>query len=186
MKISKTNIEGVIIIEPIEYTDDRGSFFESYNQKNYQKVIGEISFIQDNESISKKGTIRGLHFQKPPNEQAKLVRCVKGEVLDIALDIRIGSPTYGLHSSIILSEKNKKQVFIPNGFAHGFLVLSDYAVFSYKVNNHYDSNNDAGIRWNDKSLNIHWGVDLSKILISKKDQKLPFLSEIENPFKFLK
>ena len=186
MKISKTNIEGVLIIEPTEYSDDRGSFFESYNQNNYEKVIGKISFIQDNESVSKKGTIRGLHFQKPPNEQAKLVRCVKGEVLDIALDIRMDSPTYGLHSSIILSEKNKKQVFIPNGFAHGFLVLSDYAIFSYKVNNHYDLHSDAGIRWNDKSLDIHWGVDLSEVLISKKDQKLPLLSEIENPFKFVK
>jgi dTDP-4-dehydrorhamnose 3,5-epimerase len=185
MKFSKINIEGVTVIEPNEYKDERGCFVENYNQKKYEKFIGKISFVQDNESTSQKGTLRGLHFQNPPFAQAKLVRCAEGKVLDIALDIRKGSPTYGLHFAIVLSKENKKQIFIPKGFAHGFLVLSDKAVFAYKVDNHYSPNNDAGVRWDDKDLNIKWGIDKCEILISKKDQKLPFFSDIETPFKFL-
>ena len=138
--------------------------------------------MQDNESKSSKGVLRGLHFQKPPYAQAKLVRCIEGKVLDIAVDIRDGSETYGEHIIIELSGENKKQVFIPRGFAHGFLVLSNSAIVSYKVDNSYAPAFDAGIRWDDSLLNIQWGVSESEVLVSEKDAKLPFFSEFETPF----
>jgi dTDP-4-dehydrorhamnose 3,5-epimerase len=182
MKFSKVVIDGIVVIEPTVFVDKRGSFLESYNKNEFEKVIGKISFIQDNESRSSKGVLRGLHYQTPPFAQAKLVRCIEGEVLDIAVDIRKSSPTYGLYHSEVLSCENKKQLFIPRGFAHGFLVLSDSATFAYKVDNAYTKDNEAGIQWNDKQLGIKWGVKESEILISDKDVQLPLFSKFKSPF----
>jgi len=182
MKFVKTPLEGLVIIEPAVFSDDRGWFLESYNKKNLEQAIGEISFVQDNESKSSKGVLRGLHFQKPPYAQAKLVRCIEGKVLDVAVDIRDGSETYGEHVTVELSGENKKQVFIPQGFAHGFLVLSKSAIVSYKVDNSYAPTHDAGIRWDDSLLNIQWGVNEREVLVSEKDANLPFFSEFETPF----
>ena len=182
MKVTKTKISDLIIIEPTVFGDTRGYFLESYNKKKFEEVVGKTPFVQDNESKSSKGVMRGLHFQKPPFEQAKLVRCIEGEVLDVAVDIRKGSPTYGNHVAVKLSGENKKQLFVPRGFAHGFLVLSDTATFAYKVDNTYAPEFDAGIRWNDKELNIQWGLEDSQVMISVKDAELPFLSEFESPF----
>ena len=159
MKFIETEISDVIIIEPKVFGDTRGYFLESYNQKKFEEVVGKISFVQDNESKSSKGVLRGLHFQKPPFNQAKLVRCIEGRVMDVAVDIRKGSPTYGKHVAIELTGENKRQLFVPRGFAHGFSVLSDSAVFAYKVDNTYAPEFDAGIRWNDKKLNIEWGIE---------------------------
>ena len=182
MKFVNTPIEGLVIIEPTVFEDDRGYFSESYNKKKFEKAIGEISFVQDNESKSSKGVLRGLHFQKPPYTQAKLVRCIEGKVLDVAVDIREGSETFGQHVTVELTGENKKQVFIPRGFAHGFLVLSESAIFAYKVDNSYAPTHDAGIRWDDSLLNIQWGVSESDVLVSEKDAKLPFFLEFETPF----
>jgi len=182
MKFIETKISDVIIIEPTVFGDARGYFLESYNQKKFEEVVGKTSFVQDNESRSSKSVLRGLHFQKPPFEQAKLVRCIEGEVLDIAVDIRKNSKTYGQHIAVLLSGDNKRQLFVPRGFAHGFLVLSDTATFAYKVDNTYAPEFDAGIRWNDKELNIPWGMEDCEVMISAKDAKLPFLSEFESPF----
>ena len=184
MKFTKTNIEGLVIIEPRVFGDERGYFLETYNEKEFEESIGKISFVQDNESKSSKGVLRGLHFQKPPFHQAKLVRCVEGSVLDVAVDIRKGSPTYGKHIAVELSGENKKQLFVPRGFAHGFSVLSETAVFAYKVDNDYAPEYDAGIRWNDTNLNINWGLEENDVLVSGKDKTLPFLSELETPFNF--
>lgn len=183
MKCIKTPIEGLLIIEPTVFVDDRGCFLETYNKKKFEEAIGKISFVQDNETKSSKGVLRGLHFQKPPYAQAKLVRCIEGKVLDVAVDIRDGSVTYGQHVIVELSGENKRQVFIPRGFAHGFLVISNFAIFSYKVDNKYAEAYDAGIRWDDPLLNIQWGTNLNEVLISKKDTNLPFFSEFETPFK---
>ena len=182
MKFIKTEIPEVIIIEPTVFGDDRGYFLESYNKKAFQENIGSVNFVQDNESKSSKGVLRGLHFQKPPYTQAKLVRCIKGEVLDVAVDIRKGSPTYGKHVAVILTGENKRQLFVPRGFAHGFAVLSETAIFAYKVDNTYAPDSDAGIRWNDSILNIQWGFDESEVLVSEKDAKLPFFPEFVTPF----
>ena len=182
MKFVNTPIEGLVIIEPTVFEDDRGCFSESYNKKKFEKAIGNISFVQDNESKSSRGVLRGLHFQKPPFNQAKLVRCIEGRVMDVAVDIRKGSPTYGKHVAIELTGENKRQLFVPRGFAHGFLVLSNTAIVSYKVDNSYAPTHDAGIRWDDSSLNIQWGVSESEVLVSEKDVKLPFFSEFETPF----
>jgi len=182
MKFVNTYIEGLSIIEPTVFGDNRGYFLESYNKKKFEEAIGKISFVQDNESKSSKGVLRGLHFQKPPYAQAKLVRCIEGKVLDIAVDIRDGSETYGEHITVELSGENKKQVFIPRGFAHGFLVLSESAIVAYKVDNNYTPVYDAGIRWDDPTLNIQWGVNEREVLVSEKDVKLPFFSEFETPF----
>ena len=182
MKFIETNISDIIIIEPTVFGDNRGYFLESYNKKKFEEVVGKTSFIQDNESKSSKGVLRGLHFQKPPFEQAKLVRCIEGEVLDVAVDIRKNSKTYGQHVAVLLSGENKRQLFVPRGFAHGFLVLSDSATFAYKVDNTYAPEFDAGIRWNDKELNIQWGLEESEILVSAKDAELPFFLEFDSPF----
>ena len=182
MKFTKTNIEGLVIIEPTVFGDERGYFLETYNEKQFEEFIGKISFVQDNESKSAKGVLRGLHFQKPPFDQAKLVRCIEGEVLDIAVDIRKKSKTYGKHVAVLLSGVNKRQLFVPRGFAHGFLVLSDTATFVYKVDNTYAPEFDAGIRWNDKELNIKWGMEDSEVIISAKDAELPFFLEFKSPF----
>lgn len=172
MEFIKTDLTEVVIIEPKVFGDDRGYFFESFNQDEFEKNIGKVNFIQDNESKSKKGVLRGLHFQKAPYEQAKLVRCVKGAVLDVAVDIRKGSPTYGRHVSVELSEKNKKQLFVPRGFAHGFIVLSEEAIFAYKVDNTFMPTYESGIQWDDKKLNIDWLVDEKDIQLSEKDKSL--------------
>ncbi|MBS9768829.1 MAG: dTDP-4-dehydrorhamnose 3,5-epimerase [Flavobacteriaceae bacterium] len=180
MKFIKTKIEDVIIIEPKVFGDERGCFFESFNQKEFEENIGEINFIQDNESKSKKGVLRGLHFQKPPFAQAKLVRCIKGKVLDVAVDIRKNSKTFGQHIAVELSEKNKKQLFIPRGFAHGFAVLSEEAIFAYKVDNIYKPDYESGIVWNDKDLNIDWKLNENELILSEKDKKLNEFVNLEN------
>jgi dTDP-4-dehydrorhamnose 3,5-epimerase len=182
MKFIETKISDVIIIEPTVFGDTRGYFLESYNQNKFEEFIGNISFVQDNESKSSKGVLRGLHFQKPPFAQAKLVRCIEGKVLDVAVDIRKESKTYGNHIAVELSGENKKQLFVPRGFAHGFVVLSESATFAYKVDNTYAPDHDAGIRWNDKELNIQWDMEDSKVLVSEKDAELPFFTEFESPF----
>ena len=182
MKFIKTEIPEVIIIEPTVFGDDRGYFLESYNKKAFEENIGSVNFVQDNESKSAKGVLRGLHFQKPPFAQAKLVRCIEGSVLDVAVDIRKGSPTYGKYVTVKLSGQNKRQLFVPRGFAHGFAVLSETAIFTYKVDNTYAPEFDAGIRWNDKELNIQWGLEESEVLVSAKDAELPFFLEFESPF----
>tara|TARA_B110000259_G_C13826461_1_gene326820 strand:- start:43 stop:603 length:561 start_codon:yes stop_codon:yes gene_type:complete len=185
MKFSKAIIPGIVVIEPTVLSDKRGYFLESFNKNEFEKAIGKVSFVQDNESRSSKGVLRGLHYQKPPFAQAKLVRCIEGEILDIAVDIRKDSPTYGLYHSDVLSSENKKQLFIPKGFAHGFVVLSEYAVFAYKVDNTYAPDCEAGILWNDKELGVEWGVNEKEIFISEKDDQLPLFSEFKSPFKLL-
>jgi len=182
LKVEQTSIEGLVVIEPEIFYDSRGYFFESYNQNLFIKKLGDFKFVQDNESKSFKGVLRGFHFQKPPFEQAKLVRCIEGEVLDVALDLRKNSSTYGKHEKVILSGDNKKQFFIPRGFAHAFLVLSETAIFSYKVDNIYAPQSDSGIIWNDPSLLINWGIDDSKLIISEKDKSLGVLKNFESPF----
>ena len=182
MKVLQTPIKDLIVIEPTVSSDSRGYFFEPYNKLKFNKHFGNINFVQDNESKSLRGVLRGFHFQKPPFEQAKLVRCVNGEILDIAIDLRKQSKTYGNHYKVILSGENKKQCFIPRGFAHAFLVLSETAVFSYKVDNIYSPEHDSGIVWNDPSLSIDWGFKESDLIISSKDKNLCFLMEMNSPF----
>ncbi len=182
MKITKTSISGLVIIEPKVFNDSRGYFYEPYNKSKFDKLIGEINFVQDNESKSSKGVLRGFHFQKPPYDQAKLVRCINGEVMDIALDLRKKSNTYGKYEKVILSGENKKQFFIPRGFAHAFLVLSETAIFSYKVDNIYAPEFDSGVIWNDPNLLIDWGINELELIISEKDKSLSFLSEFNSPF----
>ena len=180
MKINKTFIEDLLIIEPQLFKDDRGFFYESYNKNNLDKVI-DVVFVQDNESKSNRGVIRGLHFQKPPHAQTKLVRCVSGEVLDIAVDLRKNSKTYGKSFSIELSSKNNKQLFVPKGFAHGFQVLSEEAIVNYKVDNFYNPKYESGIIWNDKDLSIDWNLDIKPVL-SVKDLKLISFKDLKSPF----
>ena len=178
MKINKTFIEGLLIIEPQLFKDERGFFYESYNKNNLDI---NIVFVQDNESKSYKGVIRGLHFQAPPFEQTKLVRCVSGNILDVAVDLRTNSKTYGMSFSIELSSDNKKQLLIPKGFAHGFQVLNETAIVNYKVDNYYNPKSDSGLIWNDKDLSIDWNLDLKPIL-SVKDLKLISFKELKSPF----
>ncbi len=182
MNFIETKIKDLIILEPTVYRDKRGYFFESFNKKKFEKKIGNISFVQDNESKSSKGVLRGLHFQKPPFDQAKLVRCIQGKVLDVAVDIRKGSKTFGKYVTVELSEENKRQLFIPRGFAHGFLSLSDSSIFSYKVDEVYAPEYDAGIIWNDKELNIDWGILHNQVLVSEKDSNLPYFTDFKSPF----
>ena len=182
MVVTKTDIEGVVIIEPRVFNDDRGYFFESYNKKEFDEKIQPVNFVQDNQSCSTKGVMRGLHFQRPPFTQAKLVRCVQGSVIDVAVDIRKGSPTYGKHVAVVLSGENKRQFFIPRGFAHGFAVLSDVAVFQYKCDNYYAPQADGGISIVDESLDIDWKVSTDNVLLSEKDTKHPILKDFDSPF----
>ena len=184
MKFIKTEISDLYIIEPSVFGDERGYFLESFNLKKFEESICPIKFVQDNESKSSKGVLRGLHFKKPPFHQAKLLRCVEGSVLDVAVDLRKEPPTYGKHITVELSGENKKQLFVPRGFAHGFSVLSKTAIFAYKVDNDYAPEYDAGIRWDDTNLNINWGLEKNEVLVSEKDKALPFLSEFETPFNF--
>jgi dTDP-4-dehydrorhamnose 3,5-epimerase len=173
MEIQKFNIEGLLLIKPKIFGDERGYFFESFNKKRFEEVVGEtVNFIQDNESKSSYGVLRGLHFQRPPFTQAKLVRVIEGKVLDVAVDLRVNSPTYGQHQSVILTGENKHQFFVPRGFAHGFLVLSETAIFAYKVDNDYAPTHDDGIIYNSESLGIDWTIDEKDIQLSGKDKEL--------------
>ncbi len=176
MIVEKTGIEGLILIRPEVYRDERGYFLESFSQRVFEDKVNKTFFVQDNESKSKYGVLRGLHFQKPPFAQAKLVRVISGKVLDVAVDLRHNSPTFGKHYSVELSDENKLQVFIPRGFAHGFVVLSDYAVCQYKCDNYYAPDYAEGIKWNDKQLNINWLLLERDIILSEKDKNNPPLN----------
>ena len=182
MEVIKTAIDGVYILEPRIFRDDRGYFFESFSQREFEEKIGKINFVQDNESKSSYGVMRGLHFQRPPYAQSKLVRCVKGAVLDVAVDIRKDSPTYGQHVAVELTADNHRQFFIPRGFAHGFAVLSDEAIFQYKCDNFYAPQADGGISILDASLNIGWQIPTEKAILSEKDTKHPLLQDFDSPF----
>ena len=184
MEVIKTELEGVVIIEPKIFRDARGYFFESFSQKEFEEKVRKIAFVQDNESMSSYGVMRGLHFQLPPFTQSKLVRCVKGKVLDVAVDIRKGSPTFGKHVSVELSEDNHRQFFVPRGFAHGFAVLSETAVFQYKCDNFYAPQSDGGISILDGSLGIDWKLPTDKVILSEKDTKHPLLKDFDSPFKY--
>lgn len=185
MDIIKTAIEGVTIIEARVFEDARGYFFESFSQREFEQKLGsKINFVQDNESLSKYGVIRGLHFQRPPFSQAKLVRCVKGKILDVAVDIRKGSPTYGKHVAVELSEDNHRAVYIPKGFAHGFAVLSESAVFQYKCDNYYQRESEGGIFALDDSLGINWQIPSSEVTLSEKDKSHLLLKDFDSPFDY--
>ena len=183
MNLIKTTIDGLILLKPTVFQDERVYFMESYNQKNINKLLGNVHFVQDNESESYRGVLRGLHFQKPPFAQSKLVRCLKGEILDVALDLRKESRTYGLFEITLLSDKNKNKLFIPKGFAHGFVVLSESAIVSYKVDNYYNPSYESGVLWNDSDLNIDWKIKADKVIVSEKDKNLSPFSKIITPFK---
>ena len=184
MEVIKTAIEGVVIIEPRIFKDARGYFFESFSQREFEEKVGKINFVQDNESMSSYGVMRGLHFQRPPYTQSKLVRCVKGAVLDVAVDIRKGSPTYGQHVAVELTEENHRQFFVPRGFAHGFAVLSETAIFQYKCDNFYHPEADGGISILDDSLGIDWRSPTEHAILSEKDTKHPLLKDFDSPFEF--
>lgn len=179
MNIIQTNIPEVLIFEPKVFGDQRGYFFESFRLDVFEKAVGNIQFVQDNQSKSSYGVLRGLHFQRAPFTQSKLVRCIEGEVLDVAVDIRIGSPTYGQHVAVKLSSENNRQLFIPQGFAHGFVVLSETAVFAYKCDNYYAPEYDGGLLWNDPALGIDWGIPEADIQLSEKDKKQPLFETIK-------
>lgn len=182
MEVIKTDIEGPVIIVPKVFRDARGYFFESYSKREFDAKVIPVDFVQDNESMSSYGVMRGLHFQRPPHAQAKLVRCVRGSVLDVAVDIRKGSPTYGKHVTCLLTEHNHRQFFIPRGFAHGFAVLSDTAIFQYKCDNFYCPEADGGISIVDPSLGIDWRLDLSEAILSEKDKNHPMFNDFNSPF----
>ena len=182
MEIIKTNIEGALIIEPRVFEDARGYFFESFSQREFDAKVGPVRFVQDNESKSSYGVMRGLHFQAPPFAQSKLVRCVRGRVLDVAVDIRRGSPTYGQHVAVELSEDNHRQFFIPRGFAHGFAVLSEEAVFQYKCDEYYHPESEGGISILDSSLGIDWHIPAEHVILSEKDTKHLLLRDFVSPF----
>jgi dTDP-4-dehydrorhamnose 3,5-epimerase len=178
MNIIKTEIEGLTIIEPRIFKDARGYLFESFSQREFEEKVCRTTFVQDNESYSRYGVVRGLHFQQEPFSQAKLVRVVKGAVLDVAVDIRKDSPTYGKHATIELTEENHRMLFIPRGFAHGFAVLSDEVVFQYKCDNYYAPQSERGIAWNDPDLNIDWRIPADQIILSDKDTKYPWFKDL--------
>lgn len=184
MEIIKTAIDGVVIIEPRLFKDERGYFFESFSQREFNEKVREIHFVQDNESKSSYGVLRGLHFQKPPYAQSKLVRVIQGAVLDVAVDIRKGSPTYGQYVSVELTADNHRQFFIPRGFAHGFSVLTDEVIFQYKCDNFYAPQSEGAIAWDDPDLNIDWRIPAEKVILSEKDKKHPRLKEIDSPFNY--
>ena len=178
MKITKTELEGVVIIEPRVFEDSRGCFFESFSHKEFLQKVADTRFVQDNESYSTYGVLRGLHFQRPPYAQAKLVRVVQGLILDVAVDIRKGSPTFGKYISTELSGHNKRQLYIPAGLAHGLIVLSKDAIVNYKCDNYYDPQSEGSIRWNDPQLNIDWKLPIQDIILSDKDKVSPFLKDV--------
>ena len=182
MEIIKSDIEGVVIIEPRIFEDSRGYFFESFSEREFVEKVCNTRFVQDNESKSSYGVVRGLHFQLPPHAQSKLVRVVEGAVLDIAVDIRRGSPTFGKYVAVELSAENHRQLFIPRGFAHGFAVLSEEAVFQYKCDNYYAPQSEGAVVWDDPALGIDWGVPADKAILSEKDMKHPLLKDADIPF----
>ena len=182
MNVIKTDIEGLFIIEPKVFGEYRGYFFESFSERDFNSQVCQVRFVQDNESRSRYGVLRGLHFQKPPYAQSKLVRVVKGAVLDVAVDIRIGSPTFGRHVAVELTEDNHRQFFISRGFAHGFVVLSDEVIFQYKCDNFYEPESEGAIAWNDPALGIDWKIPAEDIILSEKDKKHPVLAGIVSPF----
>ncbi len=184
MNVIETKIPGLVIIEPRVFGDNRGYFFESWSQKDFAAQVADVAFCQDNESMSRYGVLRGLHFQKPPYAQSKLVRCVQGEVLDVAVDIRRDSPTYGQWESVRLSQDNHRQLFLPRGMAHGFAVLSDVAVFQYKCDNFYHPESEGAIAWNDPDLAIDWQIEPSQAILSAKDMAHPCLKDMDSPFVF--
>jgi dTDP-4-dehydrorhamnose 3,5-epimerase len=179
MEYRETAIKGVFVIEPRVFNDERGYFFEAWKQAEFEQHVGHVDFVQDNESKSSRGVLRGLHFQRGADSQAKLVRVIKGCVVDVAVDLRRSSPTFGQHVMVELSEDNKRQFFIPRGFAHGFLVLSDEAIFTYKVDNPYAPQSEAGVRWDDPTLAIKWPTEGLQILTSEKDLKQPFFKDVQ-------
>ena len=184
MNVIETKIPGVVIIEPRLFPDARGYFFESFSKREFEEKVGKIEFVQDNESKSSYGVLRGLHFQKPPYAQSKLVRVVKGAVMDVAVDIRKGSPTFGQHVAVELTEDNHRQFFIPRGFAHGFAVLTDEVIFQYKCDNFYAPASEGAIAWDDPDLGIDWRVPAEKVILSEKDKKHPRLKEMDSPFNY--
>lgn len=182
MKIEKTFINDLIVLEPIVYEDERGFFFESYSKNKFEDLGIEIDFVQDNQSFSKKGTLRGLHYQNPPYAQTKLVRVLEGEIIDVAVDLRKDSSTYGKSFCILLSAENKKQLLVPQGFAHGFSVISETASVMYKCDQFYNKDSEGGIIFNDPSLNIDWGVSMEEAIVSEKDYTLPYIDNCNSLF----
>lgn len=178
MNVIKTDIDGLVIIEPRVFGDSRGYFFESFSERDFKREVADVDFVQDNESKSSYGVVRGLHFQKPPYAQAKLVRVVKGKVLDVAVDLRKESPTFGRYEAMELSEENHRQMFIPRGFAHGFSVLSEEVIFQYKCDNYYAPQSEGAVAWDDPDLDIDWKIPAEKVLLSEKDKKHPRLKDI--------
>ena len=184
MDVINTKLDSVVIIEPKIFDDARGYFFESFSQREFEEKVRKINFVQDNESMSSYGVMRGLHFQRPPFTQSKLVRCVKGAVLDVAVDIRKGSPTYGQHVAVELTEYNHRQFFVPRGFAHGFAVLSKTAIFQYKCDNFYAPQADGGVSIKDEKLGIDWQIPIDKALLSEKDTLRECLKDFDSPFTY--
>ena len=184
MEVIKTEIEGVVIIEPRIFKDDRGYFYESFSQREFEEKVCRTTFVQDNQSKSSYGVVRGLHFQKPPYSQSKLVRCIKGAVLDVAVDIRKGSPTFGKYVAVELTEDNHRQFFVPRGFAHGFAVLSEEAVFQYKCDNFYNKESEGSVAWNDQELAIDWRIPVEKVLLSEKDKLSKSIAEADFLFDY--
>ena len=182
MEVIKTELEGVVILEPRLFKDDRGYFFESFSQREFDEKVRPVKFAQDNESKSVYGVLRGLHFQKPPFAQSKLVRVIQGAVLDVAVDIRVGSPTYGKHVAVELTAENHRQLFIPRGFAHGFSVLTDEVVFQYKCDNFYAPQSEGAIAWNDPALGIDWRIPEASVILSEKDKHHPLLKDLPETF----
>ena len=184
MEVIKTDIEGLVILEPRIFKDERGYFYESFSQREFEEKVCRTTFVQDNQSKSSYGVLRGLHFQKPPHSQSKLVRCIKGAVLDVAVDIRKGSPTFGKYVAVELTEDNHRQFFIPRGFAHGFAVLSDEAVFQYKCDNFYCKESEGAVAWNDPQLAIDWRIPADRVLLSEKDRLNRNINEAEYLFDY--
>lgn len=184
MEVIKTDIEGVVIIEPRIFKDERGYFYESFSQREFEEKVCRTTFVQDNQSKSAYGVVRGLHFQKSTCSQSKLVRCIKGAVLDVAVDIRKGSPTFGKHVAVELSEENHRQLFIPRGFAHGFAVLTPEAVFQYKCDNYYNKESEGAIAWNDPQLAIDWRIPADKVLLSEKDRNSRSIADADYLFDY--
>ena len=182
MEVIKTELEGVVILEPRLFKDDRGYFFESFSQREFDEKVRPVKFVQDNDSKSVYGVLRGLHFQKPPFAQSKLVRVIQGAVLDVAVDIRVGSPTYGKHVAVELTAENHRQLFIPRGFAHGFSVLTDEVVFQYKCDNFYAPQSEGAIAWNDPALGIDWRIPEASVILSEKDKHHPLLKDLPETF----
>lgn len=182
MEVISTDLEGVVILKPRIFEDARGYFFESYSKKEFDRLVRPIDFVQDNQSRSTRGVMRGLHFQRPPHTQSKLVRCISGRVIDVAVDIRKGSPSYGRYVAAEISAENHLQFFVPRGFAHGFAVLSDEAVIQYKCDNYYAPESDGGISIEDTSLGIDWHMDIADAILSDKDRRHPLFKDFESPF----